>query len=97
MARIKGALATRKRRNKVLKLASIINEYSGNIKAKDIDGDTLSYSVSKLPVKGQITIDSNGNYSYIADGDKYGVDTFTIKIDDEFEKYKSQWKNLMEE
>ena len=58
------------------------NAYSSNINAKDIDGDSLSYSISKLPVKGNITIDNEGNYTYTADGDKYGEDTFTIKIDD---------------
>ena len=67
------------------------NQYSGNIKAKDIDGDTLSYSISKLPVKGQISIDSNGNYSYIADGDKYGVDTFIVKIDDGYKPLEVEY------
>lgn len=58
------------------------NTYSSNINAEDIDGDSLSYSISKLPVKGNVTIDNEGNYTYTADGDKYGEDTFTIKIDD---------------
>lgn len=58
------------------------NSYSGNVSAKDIDGDTLSYSISKLPVKGNVSIDDEGNYIYNADGDKYGEDAFTIKIDD---------------
>ena len=58
------------------------NTYSSNVNAKDIDGDTLSYSISKLPLKGNITVDNNGNYIYTADGDKYGEDSFTISIDD---------------
>ena len=58
------------------------NSYSSNVNAIDIDGDTLNYSISKLPVKGNIVIDNEGNYTYTSDGDKYGSDSFVISIDD---------------
>ncbi len=56
--------------------------YSSNVNALDIDGDTLSYSVLSNGSKGTVTIDSSGNYTYTANGNFYGEDTFTIRVDD---------------
>lgn len=58
------------------------NIYNGNVHAVDIDGDSLAYSVKKNGSKGSVTIDSEGNYTYTSNGDCYGTDSFTIKIDD---------------
>ena len=68
-----------------------INSYSNNINAKDIDGDTLSYSISKLPVKGNVLIDNKGNYTYTASGNEYGIDTFTIKVDDGYKPLEVEY------
>lgn len=58
------------------------NEYSGNTKAKDIDGDSLSYSVLLNGTKGNVVIDDSGNYTYKANEGAYGLDTFVIRIND---------------
>lgn len=58
------------------------DQYSSNVNAADIDGDTLSYTVLTNAGKGNVVIDSLGNYTYTASGDFYGDDSFTIRIDD---------------
>lgn len=57
----------------------------GNVNATDFDGDPLTYSVSKPATKGDVSVDSEGGFTYkpgaqiAATG---GADTFTIQIDD---------------
>ena len=58
------------------------DHYSSNVNATDIDGDSLSYSVLTNAGKGNVVIDSLGNYTYTASGYFYGDDSFTIRIDD---------------
>ncbi|MCV7345185.1 Ig-like domain-containing protein [Mycolicibacterium rhodesiae] len=57
----------------------------GNVNATDFDGDPLSYSVSKPATKGDVSVDSDGSFTY-KPGDEIvatgGTDSFTIKIDD---------------
>ncbi|MEZ0358728.1 tandem-95 repeat protein [Mycobacterium sp. SA01] len=57
----------------------------GNVNATDFDGDPLTYSVSKPPTEGEVSVDSDGGFTY-KPGDEIaatgGTDSFTIKIDD---------------
>ena len=59
-----------------------LETYYGNVQASDLDGDELSYSVSKQASKGTVSIDQEGNYEYIPTEGEYGEDTFEITIND---------------
>lgn len=54
----------------------------GNVVASDADGDVLSYNVFSEPAKGVATVDSNGVWSFLANGDGAGSDTFVITVTD---------------
>lgn len=54
----------------------------GNVVASDADGDVLSYSVFSEPTKGVATVDSNGVWSFLANGDGAGSDIFVIAVTD---------------
>lgn len=65
------------------RLLAIGDTYRDTLKMSDADGDSLRYSV----VAGQkMTINSNGVFSYTPDSDDEGVQHFTIKVDDGFER-----------
>jgi len=50
--------------------------------ATDIDGDSLTYSISVQPTKGIVSIDSNtGEFTYTSNADA-GADSFTFQVDD---------------
>ncbi|WP_319437134.1 Ig-like domain-containing protein [Mycobacterium sp. RTGN5] len=57
----------------------------GNVNATDFDGDPLTYSVSKPATEGDVTVESDGSFTY-KPGEQIaatgGKDSFTIKIDD---------------
>ncbi|MCX6075165.1 MAG: Ig-like domain-containing protein, partial [Campylobacterales bacterium] len=55
---------------------------TGMIKVSDIDGDTLSYSVTANPEYGTLTINENGEWSYTADPYYAGVRSAMITVDD---------------
>lgn len=60
----------------------VTDTINGNVNAIDADGDTLNYSIKKNGSKGTVTIDDEGNYAYVANGNSYGEDTFIVKVDD---------------
>lgn len=51
---------------------------SSSIVGDDIDGNTLSYSASVLPIYGNLTLQSNGNFVYTPDANFSGNDTFQV-------------------
>jgi len=59
-----------------------IRVVQGQVEATDIDGDTLSYSISSQANHGVVSIDEEGNWSYKADGSYNGSDSAIITIDD---------------
>jgi Ca2+-binding RTX toxin-like protein len=59
-----------------------IRDVQGQVEATDIDGDTLSYSISSQANHGVVSVDAEGNWSYKADGSYNGSDSAIISIDD---------------
>ncbi|UVO10532.1 retention module-containing protein [Pectobacterium polonicum] len=56
---------------------------SGTIVATDVDGDTLSYSVSTQPANGTLTLDgSTGAYTYTPGANFNGNDRFIVTVSD---------------
>ena len=53
----------------------------GKIDATDIDGDTLSYSITS-DAGAAVTIDENGAWKYVPTSDYSGTDSVLIKVDD---------------
>ncbi len=49
--------------------------------ATDIDGDSLTYIMDSNPTLGNLTLNSDGSFSYTA-GSTAGVDTFTYHVND---------------
>lgn len=57
--------------------------FSGIVNGIDEDNDTLIYSISTLPGKGSVTIDSSvGNYTYSATEGAAGDDSFEVSVSD---------------
>ena len=54
---------------------------SGRINAVDPDGDRVSFSVSKPPKYGTVTLTDGGGFTYVADSTR-NHDAFTIKVSD---------------
>ncbi|WP_310442559.1 Ig-like domain-containing protein [Sulfurimonas sp.] len=59
-----------------------IRDIDGKIEANDVDGDTLTYTVDTQAANGVVTIDSEGNWHYKAEGSFNGENNATILIDD---------------
>jgi VCBS repeat-containing protein len=55
---------------------------TGQIDAKDVDGDTLTYRVATSPSNGTVVIDPDGSYHYTPAGNFSGTDTFSVQVDD---------------
>lgn len=56
--------------------------FQGAIQAFDIEGDTLEFTVIGLPQNGELTAQSNGNFSYMPNANFNGIDTFSMIVDD---------------
>lgn len=48
----------------------------------DIDGDSLSTSVSRLPDNGTLSLDQDGSFSYQPNAQFFGTDSFSYQLDD---------------
>ncbi|MEJ2373698.1 MAG: Ig-like domain-containing protein, partial [Sulfurimonas sp.] len=59
-----------------------IRDIDGKVKANDIDGDTLTYTVSTQAEHGVVSVDENGAWYYKADGSYNGDDSAIITVDD---------------
>ncbi|MCM3629584.1 Ig-like domain-containing protein [Paenibacillus glycanilyticus] len=54
----------------------------GSALATDSDGDSLQYSVVGQPSHGDVTMNSNGTFTYTPDANYNGPDSFTFKAND---------------
>lgn len=52
------------------------------VTATDVDLDPLTYALVTGPAKGDVVFSSNGSFSYTADPDATGQDSFTFKAND---------------
>ena len=56
---------------------------SGNVGARDVDGDTLSYSVAAGPARGTLTLNAaTGAYTYTPGANYNGSDSFQVSVSD---------------
>jgi VCBS repeat-containing protein len=55
---------------------------NGTLIANDIDGDTLTFSVTQNPANGTLVLNSNGTYSYTPNANYSGTDSFTYQVVD---------------
>ncbi|WP_336790231.1 Ig-like domain-containing protein [Paenibacillus sp. MMO-177] len=55
---------------------------NGSVHATDGDGDTLHYSVVSQPAHGQLTLNTDGTFTYTPDANYNGPDSFTFKAND---------------
>ncbi|MFY9478165.1 MAG: Ig-like domain-containing protein [Aquabacterium sp.] len=55
---------------------------SGQVKATDADGDTLSFVKGSDPTNGTVTVNPDGTWTYTPGKDYNGNDSFTVLIDD---------------
>lgn len=64
---------------------SVVSGQSQNsaLAVKDIDGDTLTFKVSKQGSKGNASVNKSGAVTYTANPDTTGVDSFVITVSDE--------------
>ncbi len=58
--------------------------YSGKLSAEDLDGKISTYMIETYPQNGTLELDaSNGKYTYTANGDFVGADSFTFYVYDD--------------
>ena len=55
---------------------------TGAVVAIDAEGASLTYSVVAQPGHGSVTLNQDGSFSYTPDGNYFGVDSFTYKVND---------------
>ncbi|RBI71228.1 hypothetical protein DQW77_12560, partial [Roseovarius sp. TE539] len=48
----------------------------------DVDGDTLTHTVTGAPADGTVTMAADGSYTYTPDADFNGTDSFTYTVED---------------
>ena len=59
-----------------------VREQTGEIEASDIDGDTLTFSISTQAEHGTLTLDATGAWIYAVDSLYMGTDSAVITVDD---------------
>ncbi|WP_127496598.1 Ig-like domain-containing protein [Paenibacillus glycanilyticus] len=52
------------------------------VKASDVDGDTLTYTLVNEPEHGTVNLKPDGTFTYAPDPDYNGPDSFTFKVND---------------
>ncbi|MEE2933475.1 MAG: tandem-95 repeat protein, partial [Pseudomonadota bacterium] len=55
---------------------------SGSLRATDIDGDVLKYSLKQGPSNGVVTINPDGTYFYLPNSNFSGLDNFSYTVSD---------------
>lgn len=55
---------------------------SDMLRATDIDGDTLSYSLSSEPTLGVVEVNSDGSFTYTPNKETTGTDSFKFGVSD---------------
>lgn len=56
--------------------------FSGMVTATDIDGNTLSYTATTLPLNGVLSLQANGNFTYTPNANFFGSDSFDVSVSD---------------
>ncbi|HWV15586.1 MAG TPA: Ig-like domain-containing protein [Cellvibrio sp.] len=64
-------------------------ELKGQLMANDKEGDRLIFSLVSPPVKGTLTMNANGKFTYKPEVDTTGTDQFTFSVSD-----KTQTSNV---
>ncbi len=57
-------------------------DIENSVKANDLDGDSITYSISTEPQMGTIVLNTDGSYTYFADKELFGSDSCIIKVTD---------------
>ncbi|WP_211916561.1 Ig-like domain-containing protein, partial [Vibrio sp. B1REV9] len=55
---------------------------SGKLTASDEDGDELTFNKTTDPNNGSVSVDADGNWTYIPNDDYHGSDSFTVEVSD---------------
>lgn len=55
---------------------------TGTLRAKDPEGETLTFTVTRQPRRGEVTIGENGEFTYTPKTNKVGVDSFAYTATD---------------
>ena len=55
---------------------------TGNLKVTDPEGQPLTYTVTRQPRRGTVTLDPGGSFTYTPKKNKVGVDSFTFTATD---------------
>lgn len=55
---------------------------SGQLKAYDPEGDTLTYTVTRSPKRGDVVVNADGSYTYTPKKNKIGTDSFVYTVTD---------------
>ena len=55
---------------------------SGQLKAYDPEGDTLTYTVTRSPKRGDVVVNADGSYTYTPKKNKVGTDSFVYTVTD---------------
>ena len=55
---------------------------TGNLKAYDPEGDTLTYTVTRGPKRGELAVNGDGSFTYTPKKNKVGTDSFTYTATD---------------
>ncbi|MBQ0931451.1 cadherin-like domain-containing protein, partial [Ideonella alba] len=55
---------------------------AGQVKATDVDGDTLSFRLDDAPTHGSVVVKPDGTWTYTPGADYNGHDSFTVIVDD---------------
>ncbi len=57
-------------------------ENKGTLKAKDPEGQALTFTVTRQPKRGTVTVNEDGSFTYTPKKNKVGVDSFTYTAAD---------------
>ena len=55
---------------------------TGSLKAYDPEGDTLTYTVTRNPKRGELAVNADGSYTYTPKKNKVGTDSFAYTVTD---------------
>ena len=55
---------------------------SGQVRATDVDGDTLTYAQASNPANGTVVVNADGSYLYTPNLNFNGTDSFTVLVAD---------------
>ena len=56
--------------------------YEGTLKVKDPEGQALTFTVTRQPKRGEVTVREDGGFTYTPKKNKVGVDSFTYTAAD---------------